>query len=86
MAEWHVTTIGEGDHSELDDSELLDAKGIKIYQSMIGAFQWAFTIGHFEINTAEMTLSGFCVAPRYGRLDRAKLMHGYLAKMRHAAI
>ena len=81
-----TSPLEKGDHPELDDSELLDAKGIEIYQSMIGALQWAVTIGRFDINTAVMTLSGFRVAPRRGHLDRAKRIYGYLAKMRHAAI
>jgi hypothetical protein len=53
---------------------------------MIGALQWAVTIGRFDINTAVMTLSAFRAAPRRGHLDRAKRIYGYLAKMRHAAI
>ena len=81
-----TSPLEKGDHPELDTSELLDAKGIETYQSMIGALQWAVTIGRFDINTAVMTLSGFRVAPRRGHLDRAKRIYGYLAKMRHAAI
>ena len=81
-----TSPLEKGDHPELDDSELLDTKGIEIYQSMIGALQWAVTIGRLDINTAVMTLSGFRVAPRRGHLDRAKRVYSYLAKMRHAAI
>ena len=81
-----TSPLEKGDHPELDDSELLDTKGIEIYQSMIGALQWAVTIGRFDINTAVMTLSGFRIAPRRGHLDRAKRVYGYLSKMRHAAI
>jgi hypothetical protein len=40
------------------------------YQSMIGALQWIVTIGHFDINTAVMTMSGFRIAPRVGHLNR----------------
>ncbi len=81
-----TSPLEKGDHPELDTSELLDEKGIEIYQSMIGALQWAVTIGRLDINTAVMTLSGFRVAPRRGHLDRAKRIYGYLAKMRHAGI
>jgi hypothetical protein len=49
----------KGDHPELVTSELLDKQGIELYQSMIGALQWAVTIGRFYIHTAVMTLSGF---------------------------
>jgi hypothetical protein len=82
----YASPLEKGDHPELDDSELLDSQGIVLYQSMIGALQWAVTIGRFDINTAVMTLSAFRAAPRRGHLDRAKRIYGYLAKMRHAAI
>jgi hypothetical protein len=54
-----TSTMEKGDHPELDTTELFDAKGIVLYQSMISALQWAVTIGHFDINTLVMTLSGF---------------------------
>lgn len=75
-----------GDHPETDMSELLDADGIKKYQSLIGALQWVITIGRFDIMTAVMTLSSFRAAPRRGHLDRAKRIYGYLSCMRNAAI
>ena len=78
--------LEKGDHPELDTSELLDNKGIKDYQSLIGALQWVITIGRFDIMTAVMTLSGFRAAPRKGHLDRVKRIYGYLSKMRSAAI
>jgi hypothetical protein len=59
-----TSPLEKGDHPELDTSELLDAQGIELYQSMIGALQWAVTIGRFDIHTAVMTLSGFRIAPR----------------------
>ena len=82
----YASPLEKGDHPELDDSELLDSQGIVLYQSMIGALQWAVTIGRFDINTAVMTLSAFRAAPRRGHLDRAKRIYGYLAKMRYAAL
>jgi hypothetical protein len=36
--------LEKGDHPEIDSSDLLDAKGIQMYQSMIGALQWMVTI------------------------------------------
>jgi Reverse transcriptase (RNA-dependent DNA polymerase) len=82
----YTSPLEKGDHPELDTSDFLEAKEIVIYQSMIGALQWAVTIGRFDIQTAVMTLSGFRAAPRKGHLDRAKRIYGYLSKMRHAAI
>ena len=78
--------LEKGDHPETDTSELLDTKGIQMYQSMIGALQWMVTIGRLDITTAVMTMSGFRVAPRKGHLERVKRIYGYLAKMRRSAI
>ena len=76
----------DGDHPELDTSELLNETDQKIYQSLIGALQWVIQIGRFDITTAVMTLSRFRAMPRQGHLDRVKRIHGYLHKMRHATI
>lgn len=76
----------KGDHPELDDSELLDAQGITVYQSLIGSLQWVVSIGRFDVTTAVMTLSSFRAAPRREHLDHVKHIYGYLSKMRHAAI
>jgi Reverse transcriptase (RNA-dependent DNA polymerase) len=81
-----MSPLEKGDHPELDDSELLDSQGITLYQSLIGALQWAVSIGRFDIHTAVMTLSGFRVAPRRGHLDRVKRVYAYLSKMKHANI
>ena len=78
--------LEKGDHPEIDTSELLDENGIQQYQSLIGAMQWAVSIGRIDITTAVMTLSGFRSAPRRGHLDRAKRVYGYLANMKHAVI
>ena len=37
--------LDNNNHSELDRSDELDNEGIKKYQSLIGAFQWAVSIG-----------------------------------------
>jgi hypothetical protein len=52
------------DHPELDDSELLCEKGIKLYQSMIGQLQWLISLGRFDIASAVMSLSTYRAAPR----------------------
>jgi hypothetical protein len=78
--------LEKGDHPEIDTSDLLDEKGIQQYQSLIGAMQWAVSIGRIDITTAVMTLSGFRTAPRIGHLDRARRVYGYLYKMKYAMI
>ena len=82
----YTSPLENNDHPELDTSEELDANGIKKYQSLIGALQWAVSIGRMDITTAVMTMSSFRVAPRKGHLDRIKRIYGYLCKMKHAAI
>ena len=75
-----------GDHPEVDDSEFLESMDTQLYQSLIGALQWAVSIGCFDVTTAVMMLSGFRTMPRRGHLDRVKRVYGYLSKMKDAMI
>ena len=74
----YTSPLKKNDHPELDKSSLLDTDGIKKYQSLIGAMQWAVSLGRLDITTAVMTMSGFQVTPRKGHLDRLKQIYGYL--------
>jgi hypothetical protein len=65
--------LEKGDHPETDSSNLLDAKGIQMYQAIIGALHWMVTIGQLNITTAVMTMSGFRVARHTGHLQRVCL-------------
>ena len=67
-----------GDHPELDTRKFLEGDDIIIYQSLIGAFQWAVSIGRFDVMTAVMTLSSFRAQPRVGHLERVKRIYAYL--------
>jgi hypothetical protein len=78
--------LEKGDHPETDSSNLLDSKGIQIYQYIIGALQWMVTIEQVDITTAFMTMSGFRVAPCTGHLEIVKGIYGYLSKMCHSEI
>jgi Reverse transcriptase (RNA-dependent DNA polymerase) len=78
--------LEKNDHPELDDSELLDEEGIQKYQSLVGAMQWAVSIGRIDITTAVMTMSSFRASPRQGHLDRIKRIYGYLSKFNNAAL
>jgi len=80
-----TSPLVNGDHPELDTSELLNEDDQKLHQSLIGALQWVIQIGPFDIQTTVMSLSHFCAMPRQGHLDRVKRIHGCLSKMRHAA-
>jgi hypothetical protein len=74
------------DHPEIDTTEFLDSDGIRKYQSVLGALQWAITLGRFDILPSVVSLGSFRVAPRKGHLDRAKRICGDLCKHPDAAI
>jgi hypothetical protein len=59
----------EKDHREFDLSPDLDQDGIRHYQSLIIALQWAVTLGRFNIWAGTTTISSFRVAPRQGQLE-----------------
>jgi len=82
----YQSPLDRGDHPELDTSEFLNSEDMQKYQSLVGAMQWAVTLGHIDITTAVITLSGFRVAPRHSHLDRVKRIYGYLLKFKNAAI
>ena len=46
--------LPQGDHPELDTSELLDLEKTQIYQSLIGSLQWTIQLGRFDVSTAVM--------------------------------
>ena len=54
-----ASPLKKGDHPELDASEYLDQDGIEKHQSIIGAIQWAVSLGRLDVNTAAATLASF---------------------------
>ena len=76
----------KGDHPKIDDSPFLRDEEIQQYRSLIGQFQWAISLGRFDIAVAIMTMSSIRSAPRLGHLDRLKRISGFLSKMRHSGI
>jgi hypothetical protein len=81
-----LTPLDKDDHPELDMTPELDLDGIKKYQSLVGALQWAVSIGRFDIAVHVMTLGRYRAAPHVGHLDRLKRIYGYLKKYSDAAI
>jgi hypothetical protein len=73
-------------HPELDDSELLNDEGIKQYQSLIGALQWAVSLCRLDINCAIMTMGRFRSQPRKNHLAHVQHIAGYLLKFKHTAL
>jgi hypothetical protein len=86
MPKEYNAPLEAGDHPELDTSEFLDNDGIKKYQSLIGALQWAISLCRYDINCAVMTMGRFRTAPRKGHLERLKHIVGYLKKYDMGAI
>jgi hypothetical protein len=78
--------LESNDHPEIDSSEFLCEDDIQKYQSLIGAMQWAISIGRFDIAVHVMTMSSFRASPRCGHLERVKCMVGYLSKFRFAEL
>ena len=78
----YKSPLEKGDYPELETAEILNEDAIKIYQSLIGALQWALPIGKIDIDTAIMSLSSHRSAPTIGHLERAKRVMGYLSKMK----
>jgi hypothetical protein len=78
--------LEQNDHPEMDDSPFLGQDETQQFQSLIGAMQWAVSIGRLDIVTAVMSLSSFRAMPRRGHLERAKRIYGYLRKMKEARI
>ena len=74
------TPMNTGLHPEMDTSDLLDEKGIKHFQKIIGICQWLVVSGRFDINYAICSLSRFQVAPREEHLNMAQRVLGYLKK------
>ena len=68
LSEKISSPLEPGNHSELDTSKFLHPDGTEIYQSLNGAFQWAVTIGRWDIQTAAMTMSSSRAQPRVGHL------------------
>jgi len=82
----YTSPLDSKDHPELDNSPELPMEKVKLYQSIIGALQWAVTLVRFDIFAAVMTLGRFRAAPRQGHLDRLKRVCGYLRRFPEGAI
>ena len=50
-----LSPLDKGDCPELNMSDPLEGDPIQQYQSLVGAMQWAESIGRFDITTVVMT-------------------------------
>ncbi len=70
--------LDNGDHPEMDDSDILGEDQVQHYQMLCGSAQWAVSLGRFDIQYAVNTMSRFAVCPRDGHLKRMLRIFGYL--------
>jgi hypothetical protein len=82
----YTSPIDKDDHPELDVTEEAGPEDIKHYQSLIGSFQWAISLGRYDIHCATMSMGRFRAAPKVGHLKRLNRICGYLKKYPEGAI
>jgi hypothetical protein len=82
----YTSPIDKDDHPELDTTEEAGPEDIKSYQSLIGSFQWAISLGRYDIYCATMSMGRFRAAPKVGHLKRLNRICGYLKKYPEGAI
>jgi hypothetical protein len=56
------------------------------YQSLIGTFQWAVSLGRYDIFCATLSMGRSHSAPKKGHLQRLNRICGYLKKYPDGAI
>jgi hypothetical protein len=85
--------VAECDYSRDEHSMLgkivgaykLDAKGMEVFQSLIGFLQLAVSLGRMDIATVVMAMSSFWAIPRQGHLESVKHIDAYISTKRHGA-
>jgi hypothetical protein len=82
------TFIGKGHYTKVKtpDGFKKTQDQITQYQPKIYALQWIVTVGHFNINTAAMTMSEFHMSSRVAHLNSSNYTYRYLLVMKHASI
>lgn len=76
----HDVPMVNGDHPEMDDSQILSGDMHQKYQMLVGILNWIVALGRLDICFATSSLSRFVACPRQGHLDRALYVFGYLKK------
>ena len=78
--------LEQGDHPELETSDILDNEDTHKYKYLIGYLQWDISLGIFYIFTHVMKVSIFRSSPRQGCMDQANWIYAYMDKMINACI
>ena len=76
----HKTSLPDGIHPEVDESEHLNDEKTHLYQQLLGCAQWANTLCRLDISFACSSLSRFLVNPRSEHLKLAFHLLGYIKK------
>ncbi|KAG7348564.1 reverse transcriptase RNA-dependent DNA polymerase [Nitzschia inconspicua] len=75
-------SLERGSHPKMNTSPTLDEEKSKFYQSLIGALQWIFTIGWFNIFPTLIIMSFIQDAPKYRHLEKIMRIHSCLSFVR----
>ena len=67
-------------HPELDNSKLLNDKGIQLYQSYMGILRWCVELGRIDIVFATALMAQYQALPRYDHLMALGQIFAYLKK------
>jgi hypothetical protein len=76
----HTSPIDEDDHPELDITAEANSEEIKQHQTLIGCFQWAISLGRYDVFCATMSVGRFRSSPKTGHLQRLKRICGHPKK------
>jgi hypothetical protein len=73
-----TSPINKDDHPELDVTEEASPEKIKQHQTLIGCFQWAISLGGYNVFCATMSVGRFRSPPKVDHLKRLIRICGYL--------
>jgi hypothetical protein len=69
-----------GYHPEVDDSPMLEADDVQLYQSYIGILRWAVELGRIDLAHVAGVLARFSAAPREGHMVAVLRVFAYAKK------
>ena len=62
--------MATSDHSETDDTGVLNNDEHSKYRMLIGCGQWSITLGRLDVHFAIQTMARFSAAPKEGHMKR----------------
>ena len=73
----YKSPLDKNEPPELDTCEILEGDMAAKYLTMVGQLQWLVTLGRFDIQAQEATMSRFKAALRQEHMDRLKKIYSY---------